>query len=67
MARLRNVDRYFVRAQQIDFPFATKTVAGPLETFTEAAEAIPDLKPKHPGCTLTPYRKSVPIAEAHPK
>ncbi len=69
MARLRNVDRYFVRAQQIDFPFAAKTVAGPFETNIEAWDEIARIRKagEHPGCQITRYCKRVPIADAHPK
>ena len=69
MSRLRNVDRYYVKAQQIDFPHATKTVAGPFESGLDALNAIAGIRQakEYPGCNVTRYSKRVPLAECHPK
>lgn len=69
MAHLRNVERFFVKAQQINFPHATKTVAGPFEELSEAwAEyaRMRDAK-EYPGCNLAVRTRLVPIEKSHPK
>lgn len=67
MARLRNVDRYFVKAQKLAFPYATKTIAGPFEEWRESVEEMIRLQADFPGCTLSYERRRVPIEKSHPK
>ncbi len=69
MTRLRNVDRYYVQAQQIDFPHGKKIVAGPFEERSESWAEYNRMRAakEHPGCDLRPICKRVPIEEAHPK
>lgn len=67
MSRLRKVERHFLRAQQIDFPYAVKVI-GPFETGMDALEEMARIRDAKelPGCNVTKFSKRVPLAEAHP-
>lgn len=68
MTRLRTVERFYVKAQKIDWPHSTKLI-GPFDSRAESwakYEQLRDTK-TYPDCSMTMLSKRVPLAQAHPK
>jgi hypothetical protein len=63
-SKRNGVERYFIRAQQLDFPYAVKRVAGPLETLREAFAEARRIRGDFPNCNLTPYPARVAVPPA---
>lgn len=54
---------YYAEAQKHAFPYASAKVAGPFETFSEAAQAATRLRPLYPDCNVRPRNVVVPLKE----
>ena len=68
MTRLRMVDRYYVKAQKVEYPHSVKLI-GPYETERESWAEYTRLRDTKamPECSLTTLSRRIPLAQAHPK